>query len=99
MEEMTPEEARQVLIDAQKSVKVNTSGIYETEREITQDGITVNIHIVKPEASKADTLPVFIFVHGGGWVLGDYPTHKRLVRDLVVNSGAAAVFVDYTPSP
>jgi acetyl esterase/lipase len=39
-----------------------------------------------------------MFIHGGGWVLGDYPTHKRLVRDLVVNSGAAAVFVDYTPS-
>ncbi|MFT4155184.1 alpha/beta hydrolase [Parafilimonas sp.] len=99
MEEMTPKEARQVLIDAQKSVKVDISGIYETEREITQDGITVNIHIVKPEDSEADILPVFMFVHGGGWVLGDYPTHKRLVRDLVVNSGAAAVFVDYTPSP
>ena len=36
---------------------------------------------------------------GGGWVLGDYPTHRRLVRDLVVESGCAAVFVNYTPSP
>jgi len=40
-----------------------------------------------------------MFTHGGGWVLGDYPTNRRLVRDLVVNSGAAAVFTDYTPSP
>jgi acetyl esterase len=32
-------------------------------------------------------------------VLGDYPTHERLIRDLVVGSGAAAVYVDYTPSP
>ncbi len=40
-----------------------------------------------------------MFVHGGGWVLGDYPTHKRLVRDLVVESGFPAVFVNYTPSP
>ncbi len=40
-----------------------------------------------------------MFFHGGGWVLGDFPTHKRLVRDLVVNSGAVAVFPDYTPSP
>ena len=44
-------------------------------------------------------LPVFIFIHGGGWILGDYPTHRRLVRDLVVASGFAAVFVNYTPSP
>jgi acetyl esterase/lipase len=43
--------------------------------------------------------PVFVYIHGGGWVLGDYPTHRRLVRDLVVESGAVAVFPDYTPSP
>lgn len=40
-----------------------------------------------------------MFFHGGGWVLGDYPTHERLIHDLVVGSGAAAVYVDYTPSP
>jgi acetyl esterase/lipase len=40
-----------------------------------------------------------MFFHGGGWVLGDFPTHERLVRDLVVGSGAVAVFVNYTPSP
>ena len=40
-----------------------------------------------------------MFIHGGGWVLGDYPTHKRMVRDLVVLSGATAVFVNYTPTP
>src|SRR6202012_3336954 len=34
-----------------------------------------------------------------GWVLGDFPTHKRLVRDLVVHSGAASVFVEYDRSP
>lgn len=98
MEEMTPEEARQVLIDAQKSVDFDYSDIEESERTITQDGLTVNIHIVKP-AGSGTNLPVFMFFHGGGWVLGDYPTHKRLVRDLVVNSGAIAVFPDYTPSP
>ncbi|MEP7145769.1 MAG: alpha/beta hydrolase, partial [bacterium] len=46
-----------------------------------------------------EKLPVFIFIHGGGWVLGDFPTHKRMVRDLVVLSGCASVFVNYTPSP
>ncbi|SFT96102.1 alpha/beta hydrolase fold [Kosakonia arachidis] len=36
---------------------------------------------------------------GGGWVLGDFATHEHLVRNLVSESGAAAVFVNYTPSP
>jgi acetyl esterase/lipase len=98
LEELSPAEARQVLIGAQSSVHVDYSGIHETERRISQNGYEVNIHIIKPKNSK-ENAPVFIFIHGGGWVLGDYPTHRRIVRDLVVNSGAVAVFPDYTPSP
>lgn len=99
MEEMTPEEARKVLEDAQKSVEVDVSGIIEKEMEISKDGLTVKSIVIKPSDKKDEKLPVFIFIHGGGWVLGDYPTHKRLVRDLVVHSGASAVFVDYSRSP
>lgn len=98
LEELSPEDARQVLVDAQNSVSYDYSDIEESEREITKDGQTITIHIVKPKGAK-DNLPVFMFFHGGGWVLGDYPTHKRLVRDLVVGSGAVAVFPDYTPTP
>jgi len=44
-------------------------------------------------------LPVVMYFHGGGWVLGSKNTHDRLVRDLVNGSDAAFVFVNYTPSP
>lgn len=98
LEQLSPADARQVLVGAQKSIQVDYSGIVESERTITQNGYTVKIHITKLANAKADA-PVFIFVHGGGWVLGDYPTHRRLVRDLVVKSGAVAVFPDYSPSP
>jgi acetyl esterase/lipase len=40
-----------------------------------------------------------LFIHGGVWIAGNFENHKRLVRDLVVGSGAAAVFVEYTPIP
>jgi acetyl esterase/lipase len=86
------------LVDTQNSLTVDYSGIEESERTIVQDGEKVKIHIVKPIGANTNS-PVFIFIHGGGWVLGDYPTHRRLVRDLVVESGAVAVFPDYTPSP
>lgn len=98
MEQMTPQEARAVLTGAQSSVKVDVSGVDVTEKTITADGSPLLLHIVRPAGVKG-TLPVFVFIHGGGWVLGDFPTHQRFVRDLVVNSGAAAVFVNYTPSP
>ncbi|WP_134088875.1 alpha/beta hydrolase [Olivibacter sp. XZL3] len=98
LETLSPEDARMVLVEAQQSVNFDYSDIEESERTITEDGQEITLHIVKPKGAK-EGLPVFMFFHGGGWVLGDYPTHKRLVRDLVVNSGAAAVFPDYTPSP
>jgi acetyl esterase len=98
LEALTPLEARQVLVDAQASVKVDLSGIDESEKTITADGYPITLNIVRPEGVKG-TLPVFIFIHGGGWVLGDYLTHKRMVRDLVVLSGFSAVFVNYTRTP
>ena len=51
-----------------------------------------------PRAAKG-TLPVVMYFHGGGWVLGDHDTHDRLVREIAVGAAAAAVFVNYTPSP
>jgi acetyl esterase/lipase len=98
IEQLSPVAARQVLTDAQNSVQVDLSGVDKSETTIDFDGRPLKLHIVKP-AGAAAALPVFMFFHGGGWVLGDYPTHERLVRDLVVESGAAAVFPDYTPSP
>jgi acetyl esterase/lipase len=98
LETLSPREARQVLVDAQASVKVDLSGIEVDEKTITNDGYTVKLNIVRPAGVK-EILPVFIFIHGGGWVLGDFPTHQRMVRDLVVLSGAVAVFVNYTPTP
>ena len=98
LETLPPLEAREVLATAQASVAVDLSGIEETEKTITADGHTILLNVVRP-AGVEGILPVFVFIHGGGWVLGDYPTHQRMVRDLVVLSGMAAVFVNYTRTP
>ncbi|CAD5110032.1 alpha/beta hydrolase [Zestomonas carbonaria] len=98
LETLSPKDARAVLVGAQDSVKVDLSGISVSEKTIQADGQAIPLTIVRPEGVTGE-LPVFMFFHGGGWVLGDYPTHARLIRDLVVNSGAAAVYVGYTPSP
>ena len=98
LETLSKQDARKVLIDAQASVKVDLSGIEISEKTITSDGYRVKLNIVRPKGVKGK-LPVFLFIHGGGWILGDFPTHKRMVRDLVVLSGFVAVFVNYTPSP
>ncbi|MFK0114166.1 alpha/beta hydrolase fold domain-containing protein [Streptomyces sp. NPDC091217] len=58
----------------------------------------VNVHVVRPEGVTGN-LPGVVYIHGGGWILGNFKTHERLVRQIANGSRAAVVFVDYTPSP
>ncbi|AVS78882.1 alpha/beta hydrolase [Paracidovorax avenae] len=96
LETLSPADARQVLVNAQKGAKLPPADV--SEKTITVDGKPLVLNIVRPAGSRG-VLPAFVFVHGGGWILGDFPTHERFVRDLVAGSGAVAVFVNYSPSP
>ncbi|MCO6056832.1 alpha/beta hydrolase [Pseudomonas sp. MOB-449] len=98
LETLAPKDARAVLAGAQAGVKLELPKADVSQKTIDANGQTIDLTIVRPAGVKG-TLPVFMFFHGGGWVLGDYPTHERLIRDLVANSGAVAVYVNYTPSP
>jgi acetyl esterase len=40
-----------------------------------------------------------MYFHGGGWVLGGFDTHERLVRELANKANVVVIFVNYTPSP
>ena len=44
-------------------------------------------------------LPVLVYFHGGGWVIGDLDTHDTLCRELANGSGCAVVAVDYRMGP
>ncbi|MDH1168941.1 alpha/beta hydrolase [Pantoea agglomerans] len=96
IEQLPVKDARAVLTGAQKGAELPPAQI--SQKIITIQGKPLTLTIVKPEHASS-SLPVFMFFHGGGWVLGDFPTHERLVRDMVNASGAAAVFVNYQPSP
>ncbi len=98
IEQLSPADARAVLVGAQSNVKVDLPKADISEKTISVDGENITLRIVRP-AGMNEALPVFMFFHGGGWVLGDFPTHERLVRDLVAGAGAVGVFVNYTPSP
>ena len=98
IEKLSPKDARAVLVGAQAGANVSLPKVDISQKTISVDGQDINLTIVRPAGVKG-ILPVFMYFHGGGWVLGDYPTHERLIRDLVEGSGAVAVYVDYTPSP
>ena len=85
-------EVRAVLTGLQARTPVDLSGVAISEKTISENGQSVKLYIMKPDKVEG-TPPVLLFIHGGVWIAGDFENHKRLVRDLVVGSGAAAVFV------
>ncbi len=95
---LSPADARNVLSGAQKGDVKKLAA--QEEDKVIPVGPTgsVKLRIVRPEHAEG-TLPVILYFHGGGWVLGDADTHDRLVRELANGANAAVVFVDYDRSP
>jgi acetyl esterase len=94
---MTPTDARAVLSNAQATT-VDLAPAAIEEKTIEVDGKKIPLHIIRPENANKP-LPVVMYFHGGGWVLGDYKTHERLIRALANAANAAIVFVDYSRAP
>ena len=79
---LSPQQARAVLSDLQAGHIKKLSA--EIENRITLGGQVgeISIQIVRPSDSSNETLPVVMYFHDGGWVLGAADTHVRLLREL-----------------
>ena len=98
---LSPDKARGVLSGLQASTPVQKLPA-DVENCTIPGGFNskdVSITIVHPRDSSIEPLPVVIFTHGGGWVLGGFDTHERLVREIAIKANVAVVFVNYTLSP
>jgi acetyl esterase len=95
--ELSPAEARAAYDDVQ-AAPIDKPPV--TDRWITVPGDVgdVRVRIVRP-SDAVGTLPVILYMHGGGCVLGNAETHDRFVREIAVGTGAAVVFVEYDRSP
>jgi acetyl esterase len=90
--------ARKLLEDLQAiAVKKLPADIEEKTLPVGPTG-EVSVRVYRPKGAKG-ALPVVMYFHGGGWILGSKNTHDRLLRDLVNGTNAAFAFVNYTPSP
>lgn len=95
---LPPDEAHKVLTDLQSApVPLREADVEDTTFPVGPTGST-RIRIVRPKG-ETGVLPVVMYLHGGGWVLGDKITHDRLVREVASGVHAAVVFVDYVNSP
>ena len=84
--QLTPAEARKVLDDVQ-AAPVDKLPVEDRWVSVPAKVGDVRVRIVRPPDTPG-TLPVILYMHGGGWVLGNSATHDRLVRELAVGADA-----------
>src|SRR5689334_25161967 len=80
--ELGPEGARKVLDDVQ-AAPIAKLAVDETWISVPVDVSDVRVRIIRPPGSNGP-LPVVLYIHGGGWILGNAGTHDRLVREIAV---------------
>ena len=97
LSELGPDGARKVLDDIQ-AAPIAMPDVEATWITIVAEAGDVPVRIVKPPGAE-ETLPAVLYMHGGGWILGNAGTHDRLVRELAVGTNCAVVFVEYDRSP
>jgi acetyl esterase len=69
------------------------------DRRIPGPGGTLRVRIITPRAAGNGLLPVLVYFHGGGWVLGNIESHEGICRALANAGGVIVVTVDYRLAP
>ncbi|QGN55002.1 alpha/beta hydrolase [Novosphingobium sp. Gsoil 351] len=64
-------------------------------RDFDADGVPVRLYRPTTEAR----LPLLVFLHGGGWMLGDLDTHDAMHRHIAARAGCAVLAVGYRLAP
>jgi acetyl esterase len=67
------------------------------ERTVPVEGDEIKVRIYTPEGN--GPFPIFVYYHGGGFVIGDLDTVDTPLRALTNASGCIVVSVDYRLSP
>jgi acetyl esterase/lipase len=69
------------------------------DRDIPGPADPLGVRIYWPPTTSGDVLPVVVFFHGGGFVVGDLDTHDGTCRQHAVGADAIVVSVDYRLAP
>ena len=92
--ELPVDEARELF----KSLE-DLFGERESVQTVQDIQATAGLRLRVYHPDSAHTLPVVLYFHGGGWVLGDCDTHDSLCRRLANQSDCCIVSADYRRAP
>src|SRR5262245_11995137 len=99
--QLSPKEARQMFRDTRPASTPPAPQIGPV-RDLAADGPVglIPLRVYRPAGvSDSQRLPVLVFFHGGGWVIGDLETHDVACRQVTAEAGVCVIAVDYRLAP
>src|SRR5438876_4668137 len=98
--QLTPKDARQMFRETRPASTPPAPQIGAVRDVLTEGAQAIPLRVYRPPGvSDSRRLPVLVYFHGGGWVIGDLETHDVLCRQLTAEAGVTVVNVDYRLAP
>lgn len=95
---MEPQAVREIFAQgAAVEIEVEQVARVENRAIPVNEADEINIRIYTPEGQ--GPFPIFVYYHGGGWVIGDLETADPSCRMIANQTGRVVVSVDYRLSP
>ena len=91
----TPEELREGMGLTAMPSPIELASI--TDRTIPGPAGEIPVRIYRPSTDAG--LPVTVFFHGGGWVVGDLESHDHCCRVIAAKADCVGVAIDYRLAP
>ncbi|KAH8682084.1 Alpha/Beta hydrolase protein [Xylariales sp. PMI_506] len=105
-EGLSPTEFRQLVNDgreklAEEAMKELAPRVTLRDYSIpTRDGSSIEARSYRPSsADPADRLPVYVHLHGGGFLFGTLSSEDAICSRLAINTGVAVLNVNYRHTP
>jgi len=98
--QLTPKDARQMFRETRPASTPPAPQIGAVRDVLTEGPQAIPLRVYRPPGvSDSRRLPVLVYFHGGGWVIGDLETHDVLCRQLTAEAGVSVIAVDYRLAP
>jgi acetyl esterase len=98
--QLTPEQAREQYQLRVAKLATREPVFRAFDRRIPGAGTDLTVRVYQPrEAKPGERLPVLLWFHGGGFVIGNLDTHDHACRALANQADCLVVAVDYRLAP
>jgi len=98
---LTPLEARASYRSRRSFTQPDAPEVHQVENKmVVHMGMNLPVRVYHPQSAKLNhALPALVYLHGGGWTIGDLDTHDVLCRSLCLQAEVVVVSVDYRLGP